>query len=97
MLQEIPDQIKIRGHVVKITPTGKYSVYSWCKTCEALNLELYVDPIEKEKIDLIYENNYDEKLGKRISNEANEEYQKALFSVYTELFAKLREIAKSLK
>ena len=74
MLRDIPEHIKIKGHIVKITPTGKYSIYSWCRTCEALNLELEVDSIEKEKIDLIYENNYDVKIGKRNSTEVNEEY-----------------------
>ena len=53
--------------------------------------------IEKEKIDLIYENNYDVKIGKRISTEENEEYRKTLVKLYEELFIKLRKIAKSLK
>ena len=74
MLKDIPEQIKVRGNIVKICPTGKYSIYSHCKTCEALNLELEVNQIEKEKIDLIYENNYDVKIGKRNSTEVNEEY-----------------------
>lgn len=56
-----------------------------------------VNQIEKEKIDLIYENNYDAKTGKRNSTEANEEYRKALVKLYEELFLKLREIVKSLK
>lgn len=97
MLRDIPEQIKIKGHVVKICPTGKYSIYSHCRTCEALNLELEVNQIEKEKIDLIYENNYDAKLGKRISNAGDVAYQKALYDLYLEIFTELREIAKMSK
>lgn len=97
MLQEIPKHIKIKGHAVEIVLTGKYDIYSRCKTYDRLNLNFEIDQIEKEKIDLIYEKNYDENLGKRISNAGDEAYQSIMFKLYEELFVKLREIAKSLK
>lgn len=97
MPQDIPNQIKIKGHNVRIVPTSKYYLYSHCTTNEKLNLYREVNEIEKEKIDLIYENNYDRKLGKRISNAGDVAYQSAMFKLYEELFTKLRKIAKSLK
>jgi hypothetical protein len=45
----------------------------------------------------IYEQNYNTKEGKRISNEGDLAYQKALFELYEEIFAELREVAKNLK
>jgi len=97
MLREISKQIKIKGHVVEIVPTGKYDIYSRCKTCDRLNLNFEINQIEKEKIDLICEKNYDKKLGKRISNAGDEAYQNAMFKLYEKLFVQLREIAKTLK
>lgn len=97
MLRDIPDQVKIKGHVVKIVTTSKYYIYSRCTTNEKLNLYREVNEIEKAKIDLIYENNYDKKLGKRISNAGDEAYQKALYALYQEIFVESREIAKTLK
>lgn len=97
MPQDIPNQIKIKGHNVRIVPTSKYYLYSHCTTNEKLNLYREVNEIEKARIDLIYENNYDRKLGKRISNAGDEAYQKALYDLYQEIFLELREIAKTLK
>lgn len=97
MLKEIPEQVKVKGYTVKIVPTGKYYIYTHCTTNEKLNLYREVNEIEKAKIDLIYENNYDKKLGKRISNAGDEAYQTALYALYQEIFLELREIAKILK
>jgi len=97
MLRDIPEQIKIKRHTVKIVPTSKYYIYSHCTTNKKLNLYREVNEIEKARIDLIYENNYDRKLGKRISNAGDKAYQKALYDLYQEIFIELREIAKTLK
>lgn len=97
MLKEIPEQIRIKGHVVKIVPTGKYYIYSHCITNEKLNLNKEISQIDKEKIDLIYEQNYNIKEGKRISNAGDEAYQSALYELYEEIFTELREIAKTIK
>ena len=97
MLRDIPNQVKIKGHVVKIVPTSKYHIYSHCTTNEKLNIHREINQIDKEKIDLIYEQNYSTKEGKRISNEGDLAYQKALFELYEEIFAELREIAKTIK
>jgi hypothetical protein len=97
MLRDIPNQVKIKEHVVKIVPTSKYEIYSHCITNEKLNIHREINQINKEKIDLIYEQNYNTKEGKRISNEGDLAYQKALFELYEEIFAELREVAKNLK
>lgn len=97
MLRDIPNQIKIKRHTVKIVPTSKYYIYSHCTTNEKLNLYREVNEIEKARIDLIYENNYDRKLGKRITEAGDKAYQKALYDLYQEIFIELREIAKILK
>lgn len=97
MLRDIPNQVKIKGHVVEIVPTSKYEIYSHCTTNEKLNIHREINQIDKEKIDLIYEQNYSTKEGKRISNEGDLAYQKALFELYKEIFAELREIAKTIK
>jgi len=97
MPQDIPNQIKIKGHNVRIVPTSKYYIYSHCTTNEKLNLYREVNEIEKAKIDLIYENNYARKLSKRIREKGDEAYQTALYALYQEIFVELREIARDLK
>jgi hypothetical protein len=87
-MRDIPNQIKVKGYVVKITSDSDYGISSFCKENDKLNISREMTSIEKSEVDSCYKKNY---------NIGCDAYQKVILKYYDELFLELREIAKKLQ
>lgn len=58
MLRDIPNKIKIKGHIILITPSGSYSCDAFCKTNDSFCISEYFSDEERSLNDQAYLKSY---------------------------------------
>lgn len=60
MLRDIPNKIKIKGHVILITPSGSYSCDAFCKTNDSFWISEEFSNEERKLNDQAYLKSYED-------------------------------------